>query len=109
MKRKPSRFATLLLLVSLLLAQWAVATYACAMPSSAAVAMAASDMADMDCGEEPEQRSLLCVLHCDGDQASGQSQPAAPDLPAWVPLLIAGPVAVDSLLPRVADVGYPDV
>lgn len=109
MTRPSSRFAAFLLLAALLFSQWTVATYACAMPTSAAVGMDADDMAGMDCGSEPETRSLLCVLHCDGDQASGQSSAGAPDLTTWAPLLIVWPVAIEPTLLHVAGVEPPDV
>lgn len=77
-RRRP--LPTCFLILALLFSQWALATYACAMPSIGAVAMAdADDMAGMDCEGDAPDRSMLCVKHCADDQAANPAQPGPAD------------------------------
>lgn len=94
-KPKHRRLSALLLLFTLLFAQWAVATYACAMPAMS-VAAASDAMAGMDCEGEAPDRSMLCVKHCADDQAASQNPSTLAD-----PGALAPPTHLPALLVRV--------
>jgi hypothetical protein len=97
-KSNHRRLSALLLLFTLLFSQWAVATYACAMPAMSVAAAASDAMAGMDCEGEAPDRSMLCVKHCADDQAASQTQPAPVDPCAPAPSMIL-PVVHDRPLP----------
>jgi hypothetical protein len=87
-KQNHRRLSALLLLFTLLFSQWAVATYACAMPAMSVAAAASDAMAGMDCEGDAPDRSMLCVKHCADDQAASQTQPAPVDPCAPAPSMI---------------------
>ena len=109
--KSPSRrWAALLMLIALLYAQWAVASYACTMPTSGWGAVSATEsMPGMDCPAEPNDRSLLCILHCDGTQASSPPDPVPSDLAIGVPVIVPWAVAALPMAAMPAERGTSDV
>lgn len=76
MRQIHRKLYSIVVLLSLLFAQLAVATYACTMPASGFPegAEATDEMHGMPCEGEVPDRSALCVKHCQDDQAASQTQ-----------------------------------
>jgi len=105
MKRIHQKLSAVVLILGLLFSQWAVATYVCAMPASSDLPMSVetADMRSMDCGNKAEDRSMLCVKHCEDAQTNTQTQPSSADL--WLiaaPLFLLRVVAHGEADPRFA-------
>jgi len=76
MKRSCRKLYSIVVLLSLLFTQLAVAAYACTTPAPgfSKGAEMADEMHGMPCGGEAPDRSALCVKHCQDDQAASQTQ-----------------------------------
>lgn len=86
MTRSRRTLSAYVVLISLLVSQWALASYVCAMPmpgSGHAVAPMASTGPAGHCDDEVP-RSTLCVKHCGNDQAADAS-----DSPLTTPLWVS--------------------
>ncbi|MEP7260437.1 MAG: hypothetical protein ABI669_04545 [Usitatibacter sp.] len=106
LSRRLRFLAAFLALTGVLLSQLAVSAYAC--PGQQSMALAALDLepgTDMPCCGDgvPDSQPALCAAHCQqGDQSL--DKPAAPALPALVPIAIlpglaAANVAGNSVAP----------
>ena len=93
MKQSHRKLWSILLFLSLLFTQLAVATYACTLPASGFPkgAEVADEMRGMPCEGEAPERSALCVKHCQDDQAASQSPSASFDCHADMAVLYIVP------------------
>lgn len=93
MKQSRRKWCSIVMFLSLLFSQWAVAAYVCTMPASGLPRAneATDDMAGMRCGGEAPDRSALCIKHCQDDQAASQPQPPSADFQADVAILYIVP------------------